>query len=220
MQNSKNPTIGIIDSGIGGVAVLKKLIKKFNAGNFIYLADNLNMPYGNKTKNWLKKRTLSLISFLKEKYHADYIIVACNTASTAIEDIKYKNIFTLSFRNDETYLATKLTKNNLTESKVIADKNLAVEIEKNIFNHKKLDIIVKRHVKFHDLYRAKRFVLACTHFELVEDLFKKHCPNSEIISNSLYLINDLNLKIQSNETNIIILETKANEKLREIFSHK
>ena len=45
----KSP-IGIFDSGIGGLSILEKLKEKLPHENFIYLADNLNCPYGNKTK--------------------------------------------------------------------------------------------------------------------------------------------------------------------------
>ena len=43
----KPKVIAIIDSGIGGVSVLKQLTNKHGGGNFIYFADNLYMPYGN-----------------------------------------------------------------------------------------------------------------------------------------------------------------------------
>ena len=45
----ENP-IGIFDSGIGGVSILEKLKQILPKENFIYLADNLNCPYGNKSK--------------------------------------------------------------------------------------------------------------------------------------------------------------------------
>ena len=48
-------SIAIIDSGIGGISVLKALINKFGTGNYIYYADNLYMPYGNKSKTVIKK---------------------------------------------------------------------------------------------------------------------------------------------------------------------
>jgi len=67
MLNKLKPTIGIIDSGIGGISVLNQLISRFNAGNYIYFADNLNMPYGNMTKIQLKERLLEIIEVLKNQ---------------------------------------------------------------------------------------------------------------------------------------------------------
>lgn len=208
MQNCKNPTIAIIDSGIGGVSVLNQIIQKFNAGNFIYLADNLYMPYGNKTKQWLKKRVLYLIRFLREKYNVDYIIIACNTASSSIENISDNKVFKLHFKPNETYLTTKLTKENLPEMDIIADNRLANQIENNIFSNTELNKIVKECVYKHNLKTYRRIVLGCTHFELVEDLFKKHCKTTEIISNSFFLMSDLKFRLKKAEINIVILLTK------------
>ena len=84
MLKGKNPTIAIVDSGIGGVSVLKQLIAKYNGGNFIYFADNLYMPYGNKNKIWLKNRIEEIIGILQDRYNVDYIIIACNTASSVL----------------------------------------------------------------------------------------------------------------------------------------
>ncbi|MBR4999161.1 MAG: hypothetical protein IKY10_04695 [Clostridia bacterium] len=215
MQNYKNPTIAIIDSGIGGVSVLNQIVQKFKAGNYIYLADNLNMPYGNKSKNWLRKRTLYLIKCLKEKYVVDYVIVACNTASSAILDIKDKRVYKLKFNKNETYLATKLTKYNLNEIKVIADNRLAKQIESNIFNKKILNQIVKQHVKIHNLRANKRIVLGCTHFELVKEFFEKFCEETKFINNSSFLIDELDFKISLSELNIMVLLTKNNEVLKD-----
>ena len=92
MSNCQNPTIAIIDSGIGGVSVLKQLIEKFKAGNYIYFADNLYMPYGNKSKTWLKKRIEFLLNSLKTKYGIKHFIIACNTASTTINGLYCENV--------------------------------------------------------------------------------------------------------------------------------
>lgn len=215
MQNSKNPTIGIIDSGIGGVAVLKKLVEKFKAGNFIYLADNLNMPYGKRTKFWLRKRVLYLIKLLKETYNVDYIIIACNTASTAIEAFDDKIVYKLSFDENATYLGTKLTKKNLPQKRVVADNTLATKIENNIFNEKALKSILKRHIDSYNLGQYKHLILACTHFELVTDLFKKFCPDSEILENSSFLLNKISFNMSKSELNIVILQTRQDASLEE-----
>ena len=147
MLNKLNPTIAVIDSGIGGVSILRQLIEKYKCGNFIYFADNLNMPYGNKSKLWVKNRMDQIISILQEKYKVDYIIIACNTASASIDVNNYKNVEVMQFNQNLTYFATELTKKNLNNIKVIADKNLAKEIEKNIFNARVLELTIKRHIQ-------------------------------------------------------------------------
>lgn len=212
---NKNPTIAIVDSGIGGVAVLRAILNKYKYGNYIYYADNLFMPYGNKSKQQIKHRIDKIISHLKENYNAEYIIIACNTASTCINQLEHQNVFTMKFNTELTYLATELTKQNLTNYNVISDKTLASKIEENIFNKEKLHSIIQKHIVQHKLDCVKKLVLGCTHYELTKDIFEKYMENSEIINNSSYMVKDLNLHLNINETNIIILTSKQDRKLCE-----
>ena len=72
-------TIGFYDSGVGGLNILKKTITQINDLNFIYVADNLNLPYGNKSDDFILNRSMEIVTFLiKEK--ANTIVLACNTA--------------------------------------------------------------------------------------------------------------------------------------------
>ena len=76
----KNP-IGLFDSGIGGISILEKLKQLLPNENFIYLADNRNCPYGNKSK----KEIISLSNKNCEKLiklNCKIIIIACNTSTT------------------------------------------------------------------------------------------------------------------------------------------
>lgn len=82
--------IGVFDSGLGGIATLKDLIKYKPNNEYIYFGDTLNLPYGEKTKEELKGYADKIIKFLKEK-NVDLIIIACGTISSNIyEDIKDK----------------------------------------------------------------------------------------------------------------------------------
>ena len=53
-----NKPIGIFDSGIGGISFLDNLVQRFKYENFIYLADNKNCPYGNKSKKDMMRELL------------------------------------------------------------------------------------------------------------------------------------------------------------------
>lgn len=78
MQNSP---IGIFDSGVGGLTVVRSLINRLPGESFIYFGDTAHVPYGNKTKEQLFSYARSIISFLvKEEVKA--IIVACGTHSS------------------------------------------------------------------------------------------------------------------------------------------
>jgi len=74
--------IGIFDSGLGGLTVLKELITKLPQYDYIYLGDNARSPYGNKTQTEIFNYTKQAIDFLFN-HNCELIIVACNTASTS-----------------------------------------------------------------------------------------------------------------------------------------
>ncbi len=72
--------IGIFDSGIGGLAVMKEYLKKYPKFDYIYLGDEANAPYGPHSRERIEALTLKNIDFLV-KQGCNLIIVACNTAS-------------------------------------------------------------------------------------------------------------------------------------------
>lgn len=211
MLKKLKPTIAILDSGIGGISILQSLIDKYKSGNYIYFADNLFMPYGNKRKRFLKKRVEAIIQKLIEKYNADMVIVACNTASSLIDENKYKYVLTMRFNPNIHCFATKLTKKMLDRDNVIADATLATQIEKNIFDKNKLDRLIKSHINKYKLNELDRFVLGCTHYELVIDIFKKYCPNTEIIKNSNYILKYINYFPNTTDLTILFLQSKNSE---------
>ncbi len=100
MKNLKNNNgkIGIFDSGLGGLTILKEIIKLMPNREYLYLGDNLRAPYGEKTQAEIFKYTLAGVEWLFGR-GAEIIILACNTASAnALQKIqqeilpfKYKN---------------------------------------------------------------------------------------------------------------------------------
>lgn len=74
--------IGVYDSGLGGLTVLRELAKLRGSRDYLYFADSKYCPYGLKTNEFLRERAGSVARFLIEK-GADMIVVACNTATAA-----------------------------------------------------------------------------------------------------------------------------------------
>ena len=75
-------TIGIFDSGSGGLSVLKEIRKVLPSGHFIYYADNAHCPYGEKSQDYIRDRARAVTRLLLDK-GAELIVVACNTATGA-----------------------------------------------------------------------------------------------------------------------------------------
>jgi len=213
-----NNLVAIIDSGLGGVSVLRQLISKFGYGNYLYFADNLYMPYGNRSNSFIKKRIDKIINLLKTKFKANTIIIACNTASSCVNKNEYENVFIMEFDNTKTYLATNLTKNNLSNYKVFASDVLAKQIEMNIYNTNKLEKCVKNCIKEHHLNNHKEIVLGCTHYELVANYFKKLAPNTKFVCNSEFLVEKIKIS-PTNELNVVLHMSKYSEKFYRMFKH-
>ena len=76
---AKQP-IGIFDSGLGGLTILKALRRQLPHEDFIYFGDTANVPYGSKSKQTVTRFSAAIAKFL-ETQHVKLIIVACNTAS-------------------------------------------------------------------------------------------------------------------------------------------
>jgi glutamate racemase len=74
--------IGIMDSGIGGVTVLKECLLRLPAHEYFYYADSKNAPYGTKSREDVYQLTKSAVDFLIRK-GVEIIVIACNTATSA-----------------------------------------------------------------------------------------------------------------------------------------
>ena len=83
MQKKLNPNapIGFIDSGVGGLSVVKAALDKLPNEQFIYLGDEARMPYGPRPAQEVIDYTFQMANFLVDIKHIKMLVVACNTAT-------------------------------------------------------------------------------------------------------------------------------------------
>jgi glutamate racemase len=74
--------IGMFDSGLGGLSVLREVVRLMPDAQVVYVADSAHVPYGTKSPDFIRERSLAITRFLLESQHARGIVVACNTATT------------------------------------------------------------------------------------------------------------------------------------------
>jgi glutamate racemase len=87
LQMKRQP-IGVFDSGVGGLTVLKQLVLRMPHERLVYLGDTARLPYGTKSKETVVKYSMRNASFLMEK-GVKCLVVACNTASSlALEGLR------------------------------------------------------------------------------------------------------------------------------------
>ncbi|HAQ39469.1 MAG TPA: glutamate racemase [Clostridiales bacterium] len=83
-----NRPIGIFDSGVGGLTVMREVMEQLPYENIIYLGDTARIPYGSKSEQTIRKYANQCSSFLKSK-DVKTIVIACNTASSiALENVQ------------------------------------------------------------------------------------------------------------------------------------
>ena len=75
--------IGVFDSGIGGLSVLRALRTQLPQENFVYFADSAYAPYGERGESFVLERSLTIAANLLQQHHIKALVVACNTATAA-----------------------------------------------------------------------------------------------------------------------------------------
>jgi len=108
-----NRPIGIFDSGVGGLTVVKEIFKALPDEKIVYLGDTARVPYGTKSSESIKRFSIENASFLK-RFKVKLIIVACNTASSISLPVLKKRlrIPIMGVIRPGALKAVKITRNN------------------------------------------------------------------------------------------------------------
>ena len=221
--------IGIFDSGIGGLTVLKTFIEKYPNNEYIYYGDTLNLPYGTKTKEQLLELSDKDVKFLINK-NVDIIIIACGTVSSNCLDylnnkynIKIFDIIspTLEYLNNSNYQNIGVIATNRTIDSHIFKNNL----NKNIYeintpelvpiiecdNLDNLENILDKYLKEYK-NKIDILVLGCTHYPIIYNNINKYLNNKiSLLDMSIPLINKLSNNISNNKKNINIYYSKISD---------
>lgn len=205
--------IGFFDSGIGGITVLYQTLKLLPHEDYIYYADTLHVPYGEKPKHQVRQFIFEAVDFIAHQ-GVKALVVACNTAtSAAINDLRKKYDFPiigiepavkpaikLSEKNRKRVLvlATRLTLQeekftnlvrSLDEDQIVDGLPLPELVnfaEKFEFNEKVILPYLKRQLSKLDLNQYEVVVLGCTHFPFYKDILAKIFPPCTAIIDGSY----------------------------------
>ena len=201
--------VGIFDSGIGGISVVKSLLKHQLFEEIIYFGDTARVPYGSKDKNTIIRYAIEAVEFFKN-FDLDLIIVACNSVSAyALDEMKscascpvigvveagvlatsnaLKNkdsniliIGTKATIGSKSYETSlhQLGFNNLTS---IATPLFVPLVEEEILDGEILDATLKHYFK--DIQTPDAIILGCTHFPLISTKISKYFNHSTTLIHS------------------------------------
>ena len=203
-QNKSKLPIAVIDSGVGGISVLRELIKIMPRENYIYFGDSENAPYGSKEKSEVLEITRNNLKILKEK-GVKALVVACNTAtSAAVRILRQENpdfvivgiepaikppAVTLDHPR-VLVMATPLTLKEEKFKKLVEKYSEQAEIIP-LPCHRLAELVEGGHIDSPELdkyiasilepYRSKgidALVLGCTHYPHVRETIERHIPTS------------------------------------------
>lgn len=234
-----NGSIGILDSGIGGVTVLKEILKLLPNEQYIYYSDSVHNPYGEKKKEEVFQYVDKIIQFFLKK-RCKAIVFACNTATAlAVDEIRkkyedipiigiepaYKMVHDNSINKKALVMATPGT----IESKKFLDlfhhydnrktvilscPNLAYFIEND--NMEKIKTYLKEILPINSGIEV--VVLGCTHYPLIKKEIESLLGSVEFydggigVANRLYhVLKDKNLLSSNQESSIKFYDSSGSE---------
>lgn len=186
--------IGIFDSGVGGLTVLKALTQTLPEANFVYFGDTARFPYGTKSPETLIKHSIEIVLFLLEK-NVDAIVIACNTATSAALPVLQKHFSIPIIGIIEPAIEQALSSPNarcigiigtnaLVRSQVYQQRLsqipqlvywtkacplLIAAIEENFDNTSIKQALLDHYLKPLKQKKIDTLILACTHFPLIKE---------------------------------------------------
>lgn len=219
-----NNPIGVFDSGIGGLTVLKKIVEILPSEKYIYYADTDNVPYGTKPKEEVKKYINEAVEFLVSK-KVKAIVVACNTAtSIAVKELREKytipiigiepaakpavenrgNKKVLIMATPTTikeeklkYLLERLNAKEYVD--LIAMPKLVEFAENKDFQSESVKVYIQEQLQEYNLEEYSELVLGCTHFPFFKDMLSKiFSEETQIIDGSKGVANRLKNVLEEN----------------------
>ncbi|MBI5139100.1 glutamate racemase [Candidatus Nomurabacteria bacterium] len=228
-SNKNKAPIGVFDSGVGGLSVLVELKKILPHENFVFLADQKYVPYGEKTKKELIELGYRVTNYLIKKHKIKMMVVACNTSTVnsvnelraryslpivgtvpavkpAAEQTKTGTLAIISTpATAKSAILKELIENHCKGVKVlvIGCKNLEDTVEKGDLKSAKTNNLLKKYLKQVVNSDADCLVLGCTHYPFLKN------PIQKIVGEKVKLI-DGNIGIAKQTANLLIKNSLKN----------
>lgn len=233
---SKNPPgapIGVFDSGVGGLSVLREIRRELPGEDLLYVADSGHAPYGDKATELIEARAIAIVEFLISQ-RVKAIVVACNTATgVAIQMLRARFPVPIVAMEPAVKPAAAHTKSGvigvLATSRTIASDNFAKlhdrfgadvkilmqacpglveQVEAGHLSGDKTRALIERYVVPLLQQRADTLVLGCTHYPFLAPLIQEIVgPTIAIIDPAAAIARELRRRLTS--ANLLSIESRA-----------
>ena len=191
--------IGIFDSGVGGLTVVRAILEKIPGYDIVYFGDTAHTPYGTKSAAMVVDCTINNIEFLMRQ-GARAIVIACNTASSVVtaQDLQdfavpifevitpaVAHAVATSKNQKFGIIGTRATVNSrIYEKKIIESQPsarvfsvacplLVPLVEEGWLSRRETAMIVKKYVRPLKNRQVDTLILGCTHYPLLKDVIQK-----------------------------------------------
>ena len=237
--------VGVFDSGVGGLTVVKSLLKSKLFKEIIYFGDTARVPYGNKDANTVIRYSLEALEFFAN-FDIDLMIVACNSATAyALEELKKRadipvfgviepGILALKRQNfskkDHILVigtsATIASKHYQKGIKALGFKNITAIatplfvplVEEGIKERFILEPIFDYYFK--DLLMPKAVILGCTHFPLLQNELQNYFKDAFLIHSGNAIVEYLKqqniVDNQNKQTKLELFSSENANKLKSV----
>ena len=217
----------MFDSGVGGLTVLKSVYDKYPNNEYIYIGDNKNSPYGDKTKEELFSYASRIIDYFIEK-DIKLIVIACNTICSNILPIlkdKYKYITLIgvidstisSFIKRDKKNVLVIATNKTISSNIYEEKIKSINNSINVYSlatpelvpmiEHEIDTTEILHKYFEPYTDIDSIILGCTHYKIIED---KIDMNVEIVNSSDGVVEELDSILDKTSVSKLEIYTTGN----------
>ncbi|NLO21116.1 MAG: glutamate racemase [Syntrophomonadaceae bacterium] len=232
--------IGIFDSGVGGLTVVKSLLELLPGESFIYFGDTANVPYGSKTREQLMSYAISILNFLRTK-EVKAVVAACGTHSSltlpqleghypfpmlGVVKAGSRSAIQVSKNSRIGVLATQATVNSQAYTQAIKAINPECQvferachqfvplIEGGVLSGEKINQSVREYVAPLLDNRIDTLVLGCTHYPFLTQPIKEFVgADVELVDPSRGTIEELRELLTMDD----LLEQSGQEPLRQFY---
>ena len=205
------PVIGVFDSGVGGLTVLRELMQRVPQANYLYFGDTARLPYGSKSVQTVAKYAIGAAQYL-QGHGAEYLVVACNTASALALDAIAKGVSIpvlgviepgaraaaqVSKSRKAVVIATEGTVGSHAYRRALEKHGIAAEekacplfvplVEEGWTEHEVSERVAHIYLdsQFEGAFAdADTLVLGCTHYPLLKPLLRRVVPERVAIVDS------------------------------------
>jgi glutamate racemase len=207
----RRPTIGVFDSGVGGLTVLKALLELIPAADYLYFGDTARLPYGSKSVETVARYATQASQFL-ERCGAQLLVIACNTATAlALDKITRacsvpvvgviepgaERASTASQKRKVVVIGTEATISSHAYQKALEARGVQAKekacpllvplVEEGWIEHPVTEQVARIYLDeaFQDSFKSSDvLLLGCTHYPLLKPLLRRVAPGHVTIVDS------------------------------------